>query len=196
MFSQLRHAGDKTGSGLGIGLALSNGLVKLHGGTLTAHSEGPGRGSVFTVRLPLGYAGQPETEQAPAAAPPPPAVQRCTILIADDNRDASDTLAMLLAIEGHETHRAYDGAQALAVWHAVRPDVCLLDIGMPGRTGYQVAREIRRQPGGHATLLVAVTGWGQVQDRQASLAAGFDQHLTKPVSPEQITALLQARHLS
>lgn len=196
MFSQLRHAGDKTGSGLGIGLALSNGLVKLHGGTLTAHSEGPGRGSVFTVRLPLGYAGQPETEQAPAAAPPPPAVQHCTILIADDNRDASDTLAMLLAIEGHETHRAYDGAQALAVWHAVRPDVCLLDIGMPGRTGYQVAREIRQLPGGHATLLVAVTGWGQVQDRQASLAAGFDQHLTKPVSPEQITALLQARHLS
>ncbi|MFT3815584.1 MAG: ATP-binding protein [Acidovorax sp.] len=197
MFTQLRHPGDRTDGGLGIGLALSKGLVELHGGSLTAHSEGSGRGSVFTVRLPLGTADQQATVPRPAIAPAPApssATHRCKVLIADDNRDALDTLALLLTIEGHETHRAYDGVQALAVWHEIQPDACLLDIGMPKRTGYQVAREIRSLPGGDATLLIAVTGWGQAQDRQASLDAGFDHHLTKPINPEQIAALLQAIH--
>lgn len=193
MFSQLRHAGDKREGGLGIGLALSKGLVELHGGTLTAHSEGTGRGSVFTVHLPQGNTGQPPALPAPAPVLPQPARHPSTVLIADDNRDALDTLATLLEMDGHETHRAYDGLQALALWHAVRPDVCLLDIDMSGRTGYQVAREIRGLPGGDATLLVAVTGWGQAQDRQASLDAGFDLHLTKPVSPEQIARLLRTQ---
>jgi len=189
MFAQLRHAGERTRSGLGIGLALSKGLVELHGGSMSAHSEGPGCGSVFRVRLP-------------ASPPPPvaddvredgetPALRQRHVLIADDNRDASDTLAALLLAEGHTVRLAYDGDQALALWHEHRPEICLLDIGMPGRSGHQVARAIRRSPAGEHTLLVAVTGWSQVHDRELALEAGFDLHLTKPVNPLQIERLLQ-----
>lgn len=191
MFAQLRHAGDRTSGGLGIGLALSKGLIELHGGTLTASSEGPGRGSVFTVQLPPGEdAVGREGPADPAAAPER---RRLRVLIADDNRDASDTLAALLQVQGHDVRMAYDGDQALALWREERPDVCLLDIGMPGRTGHQVAREIRRSPGGDRALLVAVTGWSQLHDRELALEAGFDVHLTKPVSPTQLSHLLDHR---
>ncbi len=188
MFTQLHHAGERTSGGLGIGLAMSKGLVELHGGTLTAASDGAGQGSVFTVRLPAGPASLP----APAGGGEPAARERrrLRVLIADDNRDASDTLAALLQADGHEVHMAYDGNEAVAQWREERPDVCLLDIGMPGRTGHQVAREIRRSPGGGDTLLVAVTGWSQLHDRELALEAGFDLHLTKPVSPLQISHLL------
>lgn len=189
MFAQL-NGGDEGGGGLGIGLALSKSLVELHDGNLTAYSEGPGRGSVFTVRLPLACSDEAQLPRPPSEDPPQPCHQPFKVLIADDNRDAVDTLAALLALEGHETHRAYDGDQAMTAWQESRPNVCLLDIGMPGRTGYEIAREIRSQPDGQQTLLVAVSGWGQAQDRQASLDAGFNLHLTKPVSPEQITLLL------
>ena len=188
MFAQLHHAGDRTSGGLGIGLALSKGLVELHGGTLTASSEGPGRGSVFTVQLPAGEdASASPTPTGPTAAP---RRRRLRVLIADDNRDASDTLAALLQVQGHDVRMAYDGDQALALWREERPDVCLLDIGMPGRTGHQVAREIRRSRGGELALLVAVTGWSQLHDRELALEAGFDMHLTKPVSPAQLSHLL------
>jgi signal transduction histidine kinase/CheY-like chemotaxis protein len=188
MFAQLQHAGERTRGGLGIGLALSKGLVELHGGTLTATSEGSGQGSRFTIRLPASHASLPG--RAPGIAPTEGERRRLRVLIADDNRDASDTLAALLQAEGHAVSMAYDGNEAVALWHAERPDVCLLDIGMPGRTGHQVAREIRRTPGGEATLLVAVTGWSQLHDRELALEAGFDLHLTKPVSPVQLGHLL------
>jgi signal transduction histidine kinase/CheY-like chemotaxis protein len=188
MFAQLRPTSERNGGGLGIGLALSKGLVELHGGTLTGSSEGVGRGSVFTIRLPAAQASLP----APADGQEPAVRERrrLRVLIADDNRDASDTLAALLEADGHELRMAYDGNEALRLWRQERPDVCLLDIGMPGRTGYQVAREIRRTPGGEATLLVAVTGWSQLHDRELALEAGFDLHLTKPVSPLQLSHLL------
>ena len=193
MFSRLRHAGDRAEAGLGIGLALSRGLVELHGGTLTAQSRGPGKGSVFTAKLPL----TPE-DTPPAALPTPetPAGLAATprkVLVADDNRDAADTLAALLVLEGHAVQRAYDGREALDLWHSTHHEVCLLDIGMAGCSGYEVARAIRACPEGRAVLLVAVTGWSQSRDRQEALKAGFDVHLTKPVTPEQIERLLQAR---
>jgi PAS domain S-box-containing protein len=188
MFAQLRHAGDRTSGGLGIGLALSKGLIELHGGTLTATSDGPGRGSVFTVQLPPGE--DTVDHEGPADLATASERRRLRVLIADDNRDASDTLAALLQVQGHDVRLAYDGDQALALWREERPDVCLLDIGMPGRTGHQVAREIRRSPGGARALLVAVTGWSQLHDRELALEAGFDMHLTKPVSPAQLSHLL------
>jgi len=189
MFAQLRHAGERTRGGLGIGLALSKGLVELHGGSMSAHSEGPGRGSVFSVRLPAGPLAT--ASDAPVEDRPTPGARRRHVLIADDNRDASDTLAALLLADGHTVRLAYDGDEALALWHAHGPEICLLDIGMPGRSGHQVARAIRGAPGGERTLLVALTGWSQLHDRELALEAGFDLHLTKPVSPLQLTRLMQ-----
>lgn len=192
MFTQLHHAGERTRGGLGIGLAMSKGLVELHGGTLTASSEGIGKGSTFTILLPLGQGAALPADDA-GGAPAATERRRLRVLIADDNRDASDTLAALLQAEGHTVFMAYDGNEAVAVWHAEHPDVCLLDIGMPGRTGHQVAREVRRSPGGDATLLVAVTGWSQLHDRELALEAGFDLHLTKPISPLQLSHLIERR---
>ncbi|HEY9024794.1 MAG TPA: ATP-binding protein, partial [Burkholderiaceae bacterium] len=187
MFTQLRGTGDRA-SGLGIGLALTKGLVELHGGTIGVRSEGAGRGSVFTVRLPRG--------EAPAAAPAPDdgveprAASARRILVADDNRDAAESLAALLQLEGHEVTLAYDGADALVAYERVHPQVCLLDIGMPLRTGNEVAAEIRARDGGRAPTLVAITGWGQDGDRMQALAAGFDHHLTKPIDPAQLLRLI------
>jgi signal transduction histidine kinase/ActR/RegA family two-component response regulator len=187
MFTQLRGTGDRA-SGLGIGLALTKGLVELHGGTIGVRSEGGGRGSVFTVRLPRG--------EAPADAPArgdgvePRAAPARRILVAVDNRDAAESLAALLQLEGHEVTLAYDGADALAAYERVRPQVCLLDIGMPLRTGNEVAAEIRARADGSDATLVAITGWGQDADRTQALAAGFDHHLTKPVDPAQLLRLI------
>jgi len=194
MFNQLPQAGERTQGGLGIGLALARALVALHGGSISAHSDGPGRGSRFSVWLPPALLLQPAAP-APVAARPAgqPAAEGAglRLLVADDNRDAARSLAMLLQTHGHQVHQAFDGDQALADFQRLTPQVCLLDIGMPGRDGYSLARAIRRQ-NGPQPVLIAVTGWGQAHDRARALAAGFDHHLTKPVDVASLLALVTA----
>lgn len=192
MFAQEKTAIERSEGGLGIGLALAKGLVQLHGGSLSAHSAGEGQGSCFMVKLPLDAAL--EEQSAPAAAGPSalplPALK---VLLADDNRDSADALADLLRISGHVVHIAYDGAQAADLAGRLQPDVLILDIGMPGMTGYEVAKQVRSQPGGARPLLIAATGWGQDEDRQRATTAGFDLHLTKPFDPVQLVRLIAER---
>ncbi len=193
MFSQLRSAKDRSEGGLGIGLALARGLVELHGGSLVASSAGLGRGATFSVTLPLPTLDtQPsELDDIPRSTAAPAHSPLC-ILIADDNRDAADSLALLLALERHEVHVATDGTSALALAAQVRPQVALLDIGMPGLDGHEVARRLRLEPGGAELLILALTGWGQQDDQRKALAAGFDHHYTKPVDPDVLIARMNA----
>jgi PAS domain S-box-containing protein len=184
MFGQGPVRGRAKG-GLGIGLALARRFAELHGGTLEGTSDGAGRGSTFTVRLPAAEA-PPASLAAPELAPEP--ATRHRILVAEDNEDMASALAMLL--EDHEVRVAKDGLEACALAESFRPEIALLDIGMPGLDGYQAARRIREQPGGDAILLVALTGWGQAEDRRRSEEAGFAIHLTKPVDPRALTQLL------
>jgi CheY-like chemotaxis protein len=192
MFSQVASAAEHAQGGLGIGLALSRGLVQLHGGTLQARSDGAGQGAEFTVALPLppqaaAAAGSGDA-QAPASARD--AARRRRVLIADDNADALATMAMLLEMEGHEVHTAGDGEQAVAQAEAVRPDIAILDIGMPRLSGHEVAARIRSAEWGRGMLLIALTGWGQAHDQERARAAGFDHHCTKPVDLGQLLALV------
>jgi signal transduction histidine kinase/ActR/RegA family two-component response regulator len=189
MFTQLPRGEGRGAGGLGIGLALSRGLAVLHGGSLVAHSAGPGQGSTFTLTLPLDHPPPP----APAAAGSQqrPAARR-RILVADDNRDAAETLAEMLRMSGHEVSIALDGEQALQSFRTLHPDAALLDIGMPGMTGNEVAQAIRALPEGRDAMLVAITGWGQDRDREATRHAGFDHHLTKPVDPDRLEAFLES----
>ena len=190
MFSQVAPALERSQGGLGIGLALARGLVELHGGRIEAASAGVGQGSEFTVRLPLalgGAAGSSEPERLQADAAP-----ALRVLVVDDNRDAAETLAMVLHLSGHEVLQAHDGPAALASVARFRPDLVLLDIGMPGMNGYEVAHRLRQMPDTATTVLAALTGWGQREDKQRALAAGFDHHLTKPVDGEQLDAVLRA----
>jgi PAS domain S-box-containing protein len=192
MFSQVNSAIDRAEGGLGIGLALVKGLVALHGGEVSVASEGLGRGSEFLVRLPRGAA---EAESLPFITGEPPSgiskqKSRGTVLVADDNRDAASTLAAVLEMYGYAVVTAYSGAEALAVGSRVRPQAVLLDIGMPGMTGYETARRIRLEAWGRRTLLIAVTGWGQDDDKRKAQVVGFDHHLTKPVDPDELDRLL------
>jgi CheY-like chemotaxis protein len=192
LFAQLPAARERSEGGLGIGLALVRGLVELHGGSVEAASAGPGAGTEVTVRLPASCLSSIERHPV-ANAPGPPEksngwMQR--ILIADDNHDSANSLAELLRLEGHEVHVAYDGEQALDIFRSVQPDAALLDIGMPHLSGLEVVKAIRGQSSGHSATLIAVTGWGQEDDRREALASGFDHHLTKPIQPEQLHALL------
>lgn len=190
MFSQVAAGSDRAQGGLGIGLALSRGLAQLHGGTLEASSEGPGRGAEFTVCLPLHErtAPTPAPERADAATAGRGRSRK--VLVADDNADALMTMATLLEIEGHEVHTAADGAQALAQAEKVRPEIAILDIGMPRLNGHEVAERIRAAEWGRSMRLIALTGWGQAQDQERARVAGFDHHCTKPVAVEQLLALL------
>jgi len=189
MFWQVESGAEHAEGGLGIGLAFVKSLVELHGGTIEARSDGPGSGSEFIVRLPF----------AAAAAPPVPAARvepvvngagGCRVLLADDNKDAADSLAMLLTLSHHEVRIAHCGRAALAVAETFRPDVALLDIGMPELDGYSVARALRQAPWARGMRLIALTGRGQEEDKQRACAAGFDHHLTKPINPAALERLL------
>jgi CheY-like chemotaxis protein/two-component sensor histidine kinase len=191
MFMQMDQSLERAQGGLGIGLTLVKRLVEMHGGTVEAHSDGPGKGSELVVRLPLA-AGEAETDALARAAgdarkQPPPSRR---ILVVDDNQDSADTLAMLLELHGNEVQVAYDGPEALAAARDFGPEVVFLDIGLPGMDGYEVARQMRAEPLLGKAMLVAQTGWGQEEDKQRALDAGFDHHLTKPVDPAALDGLL------
>jgi CheY-like chemotaxis protein len=189
MFTQADTSRERSRDGLGIGLTLVKTLVEMHGGTITARSDGPGRGSEFEVRLPA-LAEAPRAA-APAAEAPAPSPPR-RVLIVDDNVDGADSLAMLLQHGGHETHLAHDGLQAIEAAERLRPDAVLLDIGLPRLNGYDVCQHIRGQPWGRGLTLIALTGWGQDEDRSRSKQAGFDAHLVKPVDYDVLAQVLAA----
>ena len=192
MFTQVDRGGDRSKGGLGIGLALVRQLVEMHGGRIAVQSDGPGTGSAFTVRLPA-VVGQPLAQpEIVRGADRRPAHSSLRILVVDDNRDAAASLGMLLRIMGIDTRTAVDGVDAMTAASGFRPNVILLDIGLPKLSGYEVAKRIRREPWGNQIVLVAVTGWGQETDRDQSKSAGFDHHLVKPVDPAALVQLLDA----
>jgi PAS domain S-box-containing protein len=189
LFSQGERALGQSQGGLGVGLSLVRGLLTLHGGRVEARSAGIGKGSEFTVHLPL-PAGAPIAAPSPRSEISRPAAAKLRVLIADDTPDNADSLAMVVRTSGHEVHVAYDGDQALAKAAEIRPSVAILDIGMPKRNGLDVCREIRKQPWGRHMTLIALTGWGREGDRRRTQEAGFDHHLVKPVDPGGLVALL------
>ena len=189
MFTQVGRGRDRSQGGLGIGLALVRRLAELHDGSIGAESAGPGRGSKFTLRLPM--PARIATE-IPAAVPAPAAkaAAHLRVLVVDDNVDAAESLAALLDLAGHATRVAHDGNEALQAAHEFRPEIVFLDIGMPGKDGYEVAKELRSQPETQRAVLVALTGWGAKDDRARSKSAGFDHHLTKPAGLAAVEGLL------
>jgi CheY-like chemotaxis protein len=193
LFAQFSPGVRRADSGLGIGLALVRGIAVLHGGDVEARSGGPGQGSEFVVRLPLPV--RHEAAAVPEEPSTPPFAQDDSVrrvLVVDDNVDAATMLATFLELSGHRTELAYTGADAVAAAARFQPDVLLLDIGLPDITGYEVARQVRALPDVGQATLVAVTGWGQAQDRQRAREAGFDLHLVKPADPEDVLRLLAA----
>jgi CheY-like chemotaxis protein len=188
LFVQDRQPANRAPSGLGIGLTLARRLVEMHAGSVVAHSEGPGCGSEFVVRLPLAAALTAGKENERVARGTRLADRR--ILVVDDNRDAASSLGTLLEALGADVRVVCDGQEALAALDTFRPSVIVLDIGMPGMDGHEVARRVRQRPGGGNTTLIALTGWGQEEDRRRSQAAGFDHHLVKPADIGALQALL------
>jgi PAS domain S-box-containing protein len=188
-FMQVESSPERTQGGLGVGLTLVKRLVEMHGGSVIARSEGLGHGSEFVVRLPAApaLAADARPERAPARATPR------RFLVVDDNADSTASLAMLLSMEGHQTCTARDGEEALAAAERFQPDVVLLDLGMPKLNGFDAARRLREQPRGKEMTLIALTGWGQEEDRRRSKEAGFDGHMVKPVDFDALMSMLDAR---
>ena len=189
MFTQVDRSLERSQGGLGIGLSLVRGLVEMHGGRVEAHSDGRGKGSVFSVRLPVSLAPGRSPRQDESTAQGHRS-SRHRILVVDDNKDSAVSLAMMLRIMGHETFTAHDGLEAVEAAAAYRPDVVLLDIGLPRLNGYDVCRRIREQAWGKNTVLIALTGWGQDEDKCRSKEAGFNFHMVKPVDPAALEKLL------
>ena len=190
LFTQAERSPDRSQGGLGLGLALVKSLVELHGGSVVATSGGPGKGSCFTVRLPLSAPGA--SAEAPAA-PGSGSIASATglqLMVVDDNRDAAETLSMLLEAVGHRVAVSYDAAEAIGMARQCAPALLFLDIGLPDIDGYALARKLRRMPETAGAMLVAVTGYGQPDDKARALAAGFDRHLVKPVRLEEVLALV------
>jgi CheY-like chemotaxis protein/two-component sensor histidine kinase len=188
LFRQIDTRVERSHGGLGIGLTLVQQLAQMHGGAVTVYSEGPGAGSTFTVTLPCGesaLAAEPTAAPVVGVAPE----KALCVLVVDDNQDAADTLATMVRMLGHHADAIYDPRAVEAVVQRLQPDLVFLDLGMPGRSGFDVARSLRAQSGGAAMRLVAVTGWGQAEDRRRSLDAGFDQHLVKPPDLEAVKQL-------
>jgi PAS domain S-box-containing protein len=192
LFTQGVRSLDRAEGGLGVGLTLVQKIVALHGGTVTARSEGVNRGSEFAVRLPLLSPSETPSPEVRHVEPAPEPQHRLRILVVDDNRDAAESLAILMELWGHEVKRAYHGTKALELCVEYRPDVIFLDIGLPGMDGYEVAAQLRASPETAGAMLIAVTGYGQEEDRRRSRRAGFDQHLVKPVAPDNLHSLLQS----
>jgi CheY-like chemotaxis protein/anti-sigma regulatory factor (Ser/Thr protein kinase) len=189
LFVQGERTLDRAEGGLGIGLTLVKLLVRMHGGTVSAQSEGPGHGAVFTVRLPRVVSPAPPSPARPSGAG---WRERRRILLVEDNADAREMLRFGLTLQGHEVHEAGDGPAAVELAATVRPDIAFVDIGLPGIDGYEVARRIRATEGGKSIYLVAITGYGQAEDRRRAQEAGFDAHETKPVLSEQLGRLVEA----
>jgi CheY-like chemotaxis protein len=191
MFSQAAPALERSQGGLGVGLALVRGLVELHGGSIDARSSGRGAGSEFIVRLPV-------VQMAFQEAPPEPVEPdeglrspvKHRILVVDDSADAANSLAMVLQRMGNEIQTAHDGLEAVQTAATFRPDVVLLDIGLPKMNGYEAAKLIRDQSRDRKIAIIAVSGWGQEEDKRRAFEAGFDHHLTKPVEPAALSRLL------
>ncbi|MFT3883176.1 MAG: ATP-binding protein [Gemmatales bacterium] len=188
MFTQVHGAMERSEGGLGIGLSLVKRLVEMHDGTVTAHSDGPGTGSEFVVTLPVLSEVPASPVSEPVSLPKTPLARR--ILVVDDNRDSAESLALLLSLTGNETQIAHDGLEAVEKAGAYRPALILLDIGMPKMNGYEACRAIRQEPWGKEMVIIALTGWGQEEDRRKSKEAGFNGHLVKPVELSQLEKLL------
>ncbi|HEY3968173.1 MAG TPA: response regulator [Planctomycetaceae bacterium] len=195
IFTQVDSTLERSEGGLGIGLTLVKRLVELHGGTVHAHSEGPGQGSEFIVRLPIAPQQDVASQAASAETQKIVPLARHRILVVDDNRDSANSLAMLLRVMGHEVRTAFDGLEALEVIGHFRPETVLMDIGLPKLNGYDAARRVRTDFGSEI-VLIALTGWGQEDDRRRSKEAGFDFHLTKPVELGALQEMLASRQKS
>ncbi|MBI2876111.1 MAG: PAS domain-containing protein [Candidatus Tectomicrobia bacterium] len=189
LFVQAERSSDRSQGGLGIGLALVHNLVEMHGGRVEASSEGPGKGSEFVVRLPALSAASAGQRPAISSTEAVASASR-RILLVDDNQDGARMLALILEMQGHQVHIVHDGPSALVAAGEYRPDVVLLDIGLPGMDGYEVARRLRQRADLPPMRLVAITGYGQEEDRQQAREAGFDHHLIKPIDPEELLRLL------
>jgi CheY-like chemotaxis protein len=188
MFRQVDESLERSQGGLGIGLTLARRLVEMHGGTVNAQSEGTGKGSEFTVRLPLPSADKRTSEAHPCTADKPVAKRR--ILVVDDNKDSGDTLCILLRYKGHEVWTARDGLEAVLKAGELQPEIILMDVGMPKLNGYEATRRIRETPSGKDIFIVALTGWGQPSDVVKSREAGCSAHLVKPVDFAALDELL------
>ena len=194
MFIQLDRSLETGYKGLGIGLTLVKSLVHMHGGTIEAHSEGLGKGSVFSVWLPITLETEPSrpTSGPHKAAPSERNTANCRVLLVEDNRDLARSMARLIRLFGHDIRVAFDGPEAVQIGGEYKPDVVLMDIGLPKLNGYDAARKMRSMPWGEKTIIVAVTGWGREIDMLRSHESGFDRHLTKPVEPDMLEALLSS----
>jgi CheY-like chemotaxis protein len=191
LFVQGERSLDRSEGGLGIGLTLVKRLVSLHGGTVSAHSDGPGSGSEFAISLPaLAQSSAPREPQP--AAPVARARRASRVVVVDDNRDSADTLAALLEAWGHDVRTLYDGPSAIAAVAEFQPKVVLLDIGLPKMNGYEVAAQLRKSANGRSLILVAFTGYGQDEDRRRVREAGFDYHLVKPLEPAELEKILDS----